>query len=137
MTETPGGTEPQIVQPQGVELGLIGGQLTATVREYFTNQQLWIARREAWLCARREDALLASGNNDIDRLHRSHAITAISAAVAFLEALVSAIWQDASETEPGGHTPYTEGIPGMHDDPAGKVSAGTGVRGLGAHERWR
>lgn len=88
-----------------------GAQLNGIVREYFTNQQLWIARREAWLCDKREDALVATGNNDMDRLHRSHVVTTISSAVAFLEALVNAIWQDASESAPGRHTPYTNGIP--------------------------
>lgn len=36
---------------------------------------------------------------------------AIFAASAYLEAFVNAIWQDASEREPGEHSSYTEGIP--------------------------
>jgi hypothetical protein len=87
------------------------GSVTVTVRSYLTNQQLWTARREAWLCAKREAALITAGNNNIDRLHRSHVIMAIFSAVAFLEAFVNAIWQDASEKAHGEHTPYTEGIP--------------------------
>jgi hypothetical protein len=73
------------------------------------NQHLWNARREAWLCRKREDTLLSQPN--LDRLHRSHAIMAVLSAVAFLEAVVNAVWQDAAEGEPGTRTAYTDGIP--------------------------
>ena len=79
------------------------------IRHYITSQHLWTARREAWLCRNREDQLLNDGN--VDQRHRSHAITAVLSAVAFLEAFINAIWQDAADSEPGKHTHYTDGIP--------------------------
>jgi hypothetical protein len=71
------------------------------------SQHLWTARREAWLCRKREDQLLNDAN--LDRRHRSHAITAVLSAVAFLEAFINAVWQDAADSEPSKH--YTSGIP--------------------------
>jgi hypothetical protein len=55
-----------------------------------------------------EEQLLNDG--DLDRRHRSHAITAVLSAVAFLEAFINAIWQDAADSEPGKHIHYTDGI---------------------------
>jgi hypothetical protein len=80
-----------------------------SLRDYMANQHLWNARREAWLCRKREDTLLNQPN--LDRAHRSHAMTAVLSAVAFLEAAINAVWQDAADSEPGKHTPYTDGIP--------------------------
>ena len=79
------------------------------IRDYIASQHLWTARREAWLCRKREDQLLNDGN--FDPRHRSHAITAVLSAVAFLEAFINAIWQDAAESEPGNHTRLNHGIP--------------------------
>ncbi|BCQ06864.1 hypothetical protein JMUB5695_00277 [Mycobacterium heckeshornense] len=96
--------------------GIVGMNLSfsmtasVSVRDYMANQDLWTARREAWLCRKREDTLLNQQN--IDRAHRSHATTAVLSAVAFLEALVNTVWQDAADSEAGKHTPYTDGIPG-------------------------
>ncbi|OBK74853.1 hypothetical protein [Mycobacterium sp. 1274761.0] len=112
MDEPSGPGAPRNTPPEGFAVPpSFRFEASVTVRNYLTNQQLWTARREAWLCGKREDTLVAAGNNNVDRLHRSHAIMAIFSAVAFLEAFVNAIWQDASEKAPGQHSSYTEGIP--------------------------
>jgi hypothetical protein len=74
-------------------------------------QHLWTARREAWLCRKREHQLL--NDAELDRRHRSHAVTAVLSAVAFLELFINAVWEDAGDRKrkPGHHTYYTEGIP--------------------------
>jgi hypothetical protein len=74
------------------------------------SQHLWTARREAWLCRRREELLVKNADGDLDRRHRSHATTAVLSAVAFLEAFINATWQDAADNKPGDHTAYTTGI---------------------------
>jgi hypothetical protein len=86
-----------------------GGVPRVGIRNYMATQHLWTARRETWLCRKREDQLLNDGN--FDARHRSHAITAVLSAVAFLEAFINAVWQDAADSEPGEQTHYTDGIP--------------------------
>lgn len=81
------------------------------VRDYMASQHLWTARREAWLCREREERLVNDADGDLDRQHRSHAITAVLSAVAFLEAFVNATWEDAAHIKSGQHTAYTMGIP--------------------------
>jgi hypothetical protein len=80
---------------------------SAAVRNYMAPQHLWTARREAWLCRRREDELVSTSYVNADYRHRSHATTAVLSAVAFLEAFVNAVWQDTADNEPGGHRGYT------------------------------
>ncbi|WP_082950119.1 MULTISPECIES: hypothetical protein [unclassified Mycobacterium] len=38
-------------------------------------------------------------------------MTTVLSSVAFLEAVANEVWQDAADSKPGEHTPYTEGIP--------------------------
>jgi hypothetical protein len=97
----------QVVRPTGIPSGEAFGIPRVGVRDYMASQHLWTARREAWLCRKREDELLNDRN--LDRRHRSHATTAVLSAVAFLEAFVNAVWQDAAESGSGEH--YTTGIP--------------------------
>ncbi|OMC57430.1 hypothetical protein A5747_03440 [Mycobacterium sp. IS-836] len=106
MTEPPDQPGPSN-QPIKAEFKVVTG-LTASVsiRNYMANQHLWNARREAWLCRKREETL-----QNLDRAHLSHAMMAVLSAVAFLEAFVNAVWQDAADSDPGEHTHYTDGIP--------------------------
>lgn len=83
-----------------------------SVRDYMAGQHLWNARYEAWLCREREDKILTKAG--VDRPHRSHAMAAVLSAVAFLEAMVNEIWQDAADSQPGQRTSHTQGI----SDPA-------------------
>lgn len=107
--------------------GIVGMNLSfsmtasVSVRDYMANQDLWTARREAWLCRKREDTLLNQQN--IDRAHRSHATTAVLSAVAFLEALVNTVWQDAADSEAGKHTPTPMASPAPPSRPC--ASCGT------------
>jgi hypothetical protein len=98
----------QVIRPAGIPATIEFGTPRVGVRDYMASQHLWTARREAWLCRKREEQLLNDG--DLDRRHRSHAITAVLSAVAFLETFINAIWQDAADSEPGKHTHYTDGI---------------------------
>lgn len=91
-----------------VPLNITTGTPRIGVRDYMASQHLWTARREAWLCRAREEQLLNDGK--LDRRHRSHAISAVLSAVAFLEAFINATWQDAADIEPGQETAYTTGI---------------------------
>ncbi|MCX5046583.1 hypothetical protein OG921_25760 [Aldersonia sp. NBC_00410] len=83
---------------------------TVSVRGYMANHHLWWAQRQATICAEREAALVAKGDNNIDFEHRMLAVGAVMAAVAFLEAHVNELFQDAAESPPGGGTYRTQGL---------------------------
>lgn len=103
--------EPQTISDVGIrgDLSVQMGTPRVGVRDYLASQHLWTARREAWLCRKREDQLLTDGT--LDRRHRAHAVTTVLSSVAFLEAFINASWQDAADKKPGTHTAFTEGIP--------------------------
>jgi hypothetical protein len=82
--------EPQNIYAFGIPSAAIMGTPTVTVRSYLTSQHLWTARREAWLCRRREDELVGTNDANVFYRHHSHAITAVLSAVAFLEAFIKA-----------------------------------------------
>lgn len=84
-----------------------GLSVTVKVRDYLASQHLWTARREALLCHEREIEVLAREEHQLDRRHWSHATTAVLSAVAFLEAMVNAVWQDAADQ----HINRLDGIP--------------------------
>jgi hypothetical protein len=95
--------------------GFSSGQAFAAkvgVRDYFTMEHLWNARYMAQLCAKREAALVAEGFRGIDRAVRAFALGAILESVAFLEALVNSMWQDAEEDDPQSpnRNPHLEGL---------------------------
>ncbi len=101
----------KVIRPAGIDLTIEPGTPSIGVRDYITSQHLWTARREAWLCRKREDQLVNDNDGNLDRRHRSHAITAVFSAVAFLEAFINAPWQDAAHSKRGEYTAYTGGIP--------------------------
>jgi hypothetical protein len=76
-----------------------GLQLEVGVRDYFTMEHLWNARHNSELCADREAELVAQRFRGIDRAVRGFALSAIFESVAFLEALVNSVWQDAADDD--------------------------------------
>lgn len=82
------------------------GSLTARVgvRDYFATEHLWNARHMAELCAAREESLVADDFRGIDRAVRAFAVGAILESVAFLEALINSVWQDAADHDPADPT---------------------------------
>jgi hypothetical protein len=67
-----------------------------STRHYMSPQLIWGARHSAELCEEREK-LLSSTDTVIDHPHRSYAINAVLSAVAFLEALVNELYEDAGD----------------------------------------
>jgi hypothetical protein len=103
----------------GDEITIGGGGFTSGlsvakvgVRDYFSTEHLWNARHTAQLCAEREAALVAEGFRGIDRAVRAFALGAILESVAFLEAQVNSVWQDAADDDPGSanRNPHLEGL---------------------------
>jgi hypothetical protein len=83
---------------------------TVSIRNYLAVQHLWSAQHSARLCDERESELVAAGEINIDIEHRMLAIGAVMSAVAFLEAFVNELFQDAVESAPGAVTYRTEGL---------------------------
>jgi hypothetical protein len=78
---------------------IAGATSKVEVRQYLTMQHLWTARHAARLCAEREPQLEP---NVADTEHRSLAISAVSFAGAFLEALVNEVIVDVVDREQVG-----------------------------------
>jgi hypothetical protein len=75
----------------------VGVRIGATIstRNYLSAQHLWTARHNAALCRQREVAI--AGTRPIDVQHRSYATTAVLMSVAFLEATVNEVFEDATD----------------------------------------
>jgi hypothetical protein len=90
-------------QPTKAQASVVVPPVTyATVRvgsrHYFASTHLWNARHLARLCQEREKELVAQNAYEPDMQQRSHCVSALLASVAFLEALVNEVWQDAADT---------------------------------------
>jgi|NGEPerStandDraft_6_1074524.scaffolds.fasta_scaffold03617_10 hypothetical protein len=72
----------------------------AVTRHYLASDHLWAATQNAAQCRELEDALKGFGPAT-HPTHRAYAVSAVMLSVAFLEALVNEIFQDAAETTPG------------------------------------
>lgn len=72
----------------------------AGVRDYFAMEHRWNARHMAQLCGSREAELVDAGFRGIDREVRAFALGAVLESVAFLDALVNSVWQDAEDDDP-------------------------------------
>lgn len=68
---------------------------------------LWTARHAARLCAEREMNILQEIAVDVE--HRSHALTAVISAAAFLETIVNEVFQDVADINTPD--PRIDGIP--------------------------
>ncbi|CAJ1504174.1 hypothetical protein [[Mycobacterium] holstebronense] len=95
MTEQGGGDV--TIQPQAAMLVVTGGVPAVRIRDYLASQHLWTARRESELCRLREDRIGVS--TELDRCRLSHATNTVLAAVAFLDAFIGSVWQDAADGE--------------------------------------
>lgn len=80
------------------------------VRQYFAAEHLWAARLASGLCREAEKAVVKEGFSGVDYRVRSFALMAITESVAFLDAYVSEIWQDAADAEPGTTNPRLDGM---------------------------
>ena len=76
------------------------GSVSFTMRVYYSTYHLWAARHFTRLARDIEDAHVGSSAFDI--AHRSYVTNAILSAVAFLEAAVNELFQDAAD----GHSSY-------------------------------
>jgi hypothetical protein len=74
------------------------GAMRVGSRHYFATEHLWNARHLARLCQEREKVLVAQNADLPDMEQRSLAVSSVLASVAFLEALVNEVWQDAADT---------------------------------------
>lgn len=79
----------------------VGWVETATVsmRGYFSTQHLWSAEHSTRLAAELEAA--HTGEARFSIRHRSYVLGAVGEAVAFLEAFINELFQDAQD-DPGG-----------------------------------
>lgn len=104
----------QIIQPEPVPSRATMGIPRIGVRDYFTMEHLWNARHMAQLCQRREAELVDAGFRGTDREVRAFALGAILESVAFLEALVNSMWQDAGDDDPesANRNAHLEGMSG-------------------------
>ncbi|BBZ14284.1 hypothetical protein [Mycobacterium branderi] len=102
----------QEIRAVGIPSAAMMGVAKIGVRDYFTMEHLWNARHNAELCAEREAALVADGFRGIDRAVRAFALAGILESVAFLEALVNSVWQDAVDDDPESPNPnpHLEGL---------------------------
>lgn len=80
----------------------VNDRASVVARQYFAAPHLWAARYYAQQARLRENALLRAGHPTIDTLHRAHVVSAVFAAVSFLEAYINELYQDASHAEAGG-----------------------------------
>lgn len=79
-------------------------------RHYFASEHLWNARHLARLCQEREDELVAQNADHPDMEQRSLCVSSVLASVAFLEALVNEVWQDAADTRADGDNQRLAGL---------------------------
>jgi hypothetical protein len=75
------------------------GAVSISVRSYFSTYHLWSARNFATMVKEIEDNF--SGRQQFDIRHRSYSISAILSAVAFIEAAINEVFQDAADNNSG------------------------------------
>lgn len=102
----------ETVHPVSITPQLQMGVPRVGVRDYFTMEHLWNARHMAELCVTREAELADAGFHGIDREVRAFAVGAVLGSVAFLEALVNSVWQDAADHDPASpnQNPHIKGL---------------------------
>lgn len=78
------------------------------MRYYFAAQHLWAARRSAAKAAAIEDSHMGRAVFNIE--HRAHVVSAIISAVAFMEAAVNELFQDAADGDRAYLSPLPEPV---------------------------
>jgi hypothetical protein len=102
---TPGGGDAErrvdvTVSPPTVEIRVEGHAVRISLRSYLSSHLLWTARHEAKLAEKIEAAHVA-GRTRFSIEHRARVLSSIVASVAFLEAMINELYQDAAD----GHAP--------------------------------
>jgi hypothetical protein len=105
----------QVIRPEGIPSEEAFGFFTISMRGYFSTQHLWSAEHYTGLAAELEAG--HTGEARFSIRHRSYVLSAVGEAVAFLEAFINELFQDAADaTEPkpvpGAHV----GLRGLSDD---------------------
>lgn len=93
MSADEGQSIPQVSGGDRIEFS---SSVKVSVRQYFATQHLWSARHFSRECARLEADLVEQGDGNPDFTHRSLAVAVVFSSVAFLEALVNEVLQDAA-----------------------------------------
>lgn len=78
-----------------------------TTRHYLASEHLWAAMESAAECTEIERVLLAASSGPVHPTHRARAVTAVMSSVAFLEALVNEVFQDAADDAPNRLEPLS------------------------------
>jgi hypothetical protein len=105
----------QVIRPEGIPSEEAFGSFTVSMRGYFSTQHLWSAEHFTRLAAELEAA--HTGEARFSIRHRSYVLGAVGEAVAFLEAFVNELVQDAADATKADPVPGTAvRLRGLSDD---------------------
>jgi hypothetical protein len=93
------------VEPEPARAMAIANDPTVLLRAYFSTYHLWAAEHFRDLAKSRETAL--QGQRTFDMSHRAYATNAVLSSVAYLEAVINELFQDAAD----GHGSYLQPLP--------------------------
>jgi hypothetical protein len=94
----------QVIEPEGLRSGEAFGTPTLVMRGYLSTQHLWAAEHFTRLATDYEAAHI--GEPQLWIRHRSYVLGAVAESVAFLEAFINELFQDAKDA--------TDGVVGAH-----------------------
>jgi hypothetical protein len=95
-----------VATPATVEARVRIGPVRVVLRGYYSGHLLWTAQHQAELAGQIEAAHAASESR-FSIEHRGYVLSSIIASVAFLEAMVNELYQDAAD----GHASYVGSLP--------------------------
>ena len=105
----------QVIRPKGIPSGEAFGGFTISMRGYLSTEHLWSAEHFTRLAAELEAA--HTGEARFSIRHRSYVLGAVGEAVAFLEAFVNELFQDAADATKPVPVPGTAvRLQGLSDD---------------------
>jgi hypothetical protein len=133
----------QVIRPEGIPSEEAFGSFTVSMRGYLSTQHLWSAEHFTRLAAELEAA--HTGEARFSIRHRSYVLGALGEAVAFLEAFVNELFQDAADATKADPVPGTAvRLRGLSDDLVQLMAAywnstdeGERVRTLGKYDAAR
>jgi hypothetical protein len=88
---------------------MIGSSVRVSIRSYYSSRLLWTAQHHAELAGKIEREV--AGKTPFSSEHIGYVLSSVIASVAFLEAMINELFQDAADRHapPGGFiTPLTE-----------------------------
>ena len=94
-----------VATPSTVEVKMAIPRATVVLRGYYSGHLLWTAQHQAELAGQIESAHTGESRFSIE--HRGYVLSSIIASVAFLEAMVNELYQDAAD----GHASYVGSLP--------------------------